>query len=534
MDLSDHDLLRQFAHDGSQTAFAELVRRHLDLVYSAARRQVQSPPLAEEIAQTVFLDLSRNALRITPATPLVAWLHVVTRRTAIDTIRKESRRQVREKTALEITGDEPSEADAMKTIPVWKQVEPLLDEALEELSETDRSAVLLRFFENKNFREIGLQLGISDDTAQKRVARALDRLRGAFATRGVTVGSTTLAAEFAVNAMQAAPPGLAASIATATALPLGALALESVAAGANPVVVATAPKIAMAIVAATLLGAAGWEVATVLRQRTEIAAISARADRLDAELRALRRERDSAAGEMRHTKAEIARLSSLDVDVDAEVAAWLARVAQLRKLAAQRPEQTLPEFAMLREKDWFDAAREAKFETEEDLIAHLASLRRKARERLAPRLRAALMKFVDAHDGQLPDDIAQLSEFTEAPLDSAILARYELLQRGDLANLPRETWLIVERTSIDEANDTLLHLTRWAGGVMKASEVRQPDLRAALQAYLGAHGGQFPSGPAQLLPFFARQPSPVALKAFLEKPSSDFTPAELQKLLPSD
>ncbi|MEO6567259.1 MAG: sigma-70 family RNA polymerase sigma factor, partial [Opitutaceae bacterium] len=90
---SDHDLLRQYARDGSQPAFAELVQRHVNLVYSAARRHVRSSALAEEISQSVFLDLARNASRIKPTTPLVAWLHIVTRRTAIDTIRRESRRQ---------------------------------------------------------------------------------------------------------------------------------------------------------------------------------------------------------------------------------------------------------------------------------------------------------------------------------------------------------------------------------------------------------------------------------------------------------
>src|SRR5476649_982025 len=96
MSMSDHDLLRDYAHDGSQAAFAALVERHLNLVYSAARRQVRSPQLAEEIAQSVFVDLARHASRFKPDMPLVAWLHVVSRRTAIDVIRRESRRQTRE------------------------------------------------------------------------------------------------------------------------------------------------------------------------------------------------------------------------------------------------------------------------------------------------------------------------------------------------------------------------------------------------------------------------------------------------------
>ena len=100
---SDLDLLRQFARENSQDAFAEIVRRHLDLVYSAALRQVRSPQLAEEIAQSVFADLARNAGKLKARTPvLTAWLYAVTRRTAIDAIRKESRRQLREQIAVEM------------------------------------------------------------------------------------------------------------------------------------------------------------------------------------------------------------------------------------------------------------------------------------------------------------------------------------------------------------------------------------------------------------------------------------------------
>src|SRR5688572_27117903 len=100
--MSDPELLHQFAHEGSQPAFATLVHRHLDLVYSAARRQVRSPELAEDVAQSVFLDLARSARNLKPGTPVAAWLYVVTRRTAIDAIRRETRRQMHEQAAAEI------------------------------------------------------------------------------------------------------------------------------------------------------------------------------------------------------------------------------------------------------------------------------------------------------------------------------------------------------------------------------------------------------------------------------------------------
>src|SRR5215467_8580658 len=119
MTTDDLKLLREYAEKGSEQAFAELVHRHLDLVYSAALRQVHSPQLAEEVAQSVFTDLSRSAKRMKPGTVLTAWLYQVTRRTAVDVVRRESRRQLREQLAVELT-------DMNAHPSLWSQIEPLL------------------------------------------------------------------------------------------------------------------------------------------------------------------------------------------------------------------------------------------------------------------------------------------------------------------------------------------------------------------------------------------------------------------------
>src|ERR1035438_7058219 len=148
---SDLDLLGQFARGKSQDAFTALVNRHVNLVYSAALRQVRSPQLAEEIAQSVFADLARDAGKLKPDTILTAWLYAVTRRTAIDVVRKESRRQLREQIAVEMN-------NMNETANEWTHIEPLLDDAMAALDETDRSAVLLRYFENKTLREVGAAL----------------------------------------------------------------------------------------------------------------------------------------------------------------------------------------------------------------------------------------------------------------------------------------------------------------------------------------------------------------------------------------
>src|SRR5664279_1562429 len=158
---SDLDLLGQYAREKSQDAFTALVKRHVNLVYSAALRQVRSPQLAEEIAQSVFADLARNAGSLagggdasSPKT-LTPWLYAVTRRTAIDVIRKESRRQLREQIAVELTNMNATPDSGTGVPPVWTDIEVHLDDAMAALDETDRSAVLLRYFENKNLREVG-------------------------------------------------------------------------------------------------------------------------------------------------------------------------------------------------------------------------------------------------------------------------------------------------------------------------------------------------------------------------------------------
>lgn len=245
MSANDFDLLRAFTRDQSQDAFATLVQRHLNLVYCAAWRQVRSPQLAEEVAQSVFADLARQAAGLKPETVLTAWLYQITRRTAIDVVRREARRQLREQIA--------SEMNAMNaTADDWTQIEPLLDEAMHALDDTDRTAVLLRYFENKSLREVGEALGTTDDAARKRVNRAVDRLREFFDSNGVSVSTSGLALVISANAVQAAPVGLAVTISAATVL-LGETLVP---------IVATTQAIAMttlqkALVATTLVAAIG-------------------------------------------------------------------------------------------------------------------------------------------------------------------------------------------------------------------------------------------------------------------------------------
>jgi RNA polymerase sigma factor (sigma-70 family) len=267
---SDLDLLRRFALENSQDAFAEIVRRRLNLVYSAALRQVRSPQLAEEVAQSVFADLARNAGKISgtsvpPVSSVMPWLYAVTRRTAIDAIRKESRRQLREQTAVEMTNMNATAND-------WTQIEPLLDDAMAALDETDRSAVLLRYFENKNLREVGEALGASEDAAQKRVSRAVERLREFFSKRNVTIGTSGLVVLVSANAVQAAPVGLAATISAAAVLAGTAVHTSTVIAATKTIAMTTLQKSLITITLATAIGTGIYEAHqnSQLREQNQI------------------------------------------------------------------------------------------------------------------------------------------------------------------------------------------------------------------------------------------------------------------------
>jgi uncharacterized protein (TIGR03435 family) len=256
---SDLDLLRRFARENAQDAFAEIVRRHLNLVYSAALRQVRSPQLAEDIAQSVFADLARRGTGILPVNEtnsLAPWLYAVARRTAIDAIRKESRRQLRERIAVEMNNMNATAND-------WTQIAPLLDDAMAALDETDRSAVLLRYFENKSLREVGEALGASEDAAQKRVSRAVEHLREFFSKRNVTIGVSGLAVLISANAVQAAPAALA-KVVAAVAIVKGAAAGGStlaLAKGALKIMAWT--KVNTAIVAGVAVLLAAGTIVTV-------------------------------------------------------------------------------------------------------------------------------------------------------------------------------------------------------------------------------------------------------------------------------
>lgn len=196
------DLLVAYKKNRSEDAFAELVRRHTNLVYSIARRRLSSEPLAEEVTQTVFFRLATCDAKINGDASLVAWLHRTTVHVAVDVWRSETRRRTREEKAAAM------ESTPTEDVQVWEEVAPKLDEALDVLNDEDRQAVLLRFFGGKRMREIGHTFGISEDAAKMRISRALDRLRTQLGAGGVSCTAAVLAGLLTERAIQAAPSHL--------------------------------------------------------------------------------------------------------------------------------------------------------------------------------------------------------------------------------------------------------------------------------------------------------------------------------------
>ncbi len=257
--LTDQQLLRAYAEQRSESAFAELVRRRVDLVYSAALRMVRDTHLAQDVTQGAFLALAQNASQLADHPVLSGWLHRTAQNLAVKVVRTDVRRRAREQEAATMNELLAGAPDAP-----WEQIAPHLDAALGELGESDRDALLLRYFERKTAQEIAQTLGISDEAAQKRVNRAVDRLREHLAKRGLAAGAAGLAAVIAANAVQAAPAGLAASI-TAVAT---ALTAATFATAATTTASGTVTLIKMKIIAAILVAAVAAGTAThFVRQR---------------------------------------------------------------------------------------------------------------------------------------------------------------------------------------------------------------------------------------------------------------------------
>ena len=501
--MNDLESLRQYVVHGSHDAFAELVTRYLPLVYTAARRQVRSPDLANDVAQTVFLDLARHAPKLRPDTSLPAWLYVATRRTAIDLVRREASRTRRDQTTMEVVAMNVPQSP-------WAEIEPLLDQAMNSLSAPDQQALLARFFENQSIAEVSRTLRCSDDAAQKRVSRALDRLRAFFTKRGLVTASAALAADLSSFAVQPAPSGLNLSIA-ATAAQQWATAFSG--AAARGVAFNGFAKAAFIAVCAAAAGLVVYQPIVLHRQTSEIAALSALATRWETQSRSLQAAHDRA----RPANATAARatepFSSSDAEFDTRLKTVLAHVAAVRQRFAADPAQRIAELAYLSDSDWFAVVEEQEaWGTTNDWRAVLGHVRTRAKNRLTSKLQVALQKYVEANAGELPTDVAQLGPFFDAAPDPSIFARLELKETGRADRLSRHATVIQEKksTAIDPPYDNLAVMGMDFTGVTSvnlfgpSNDDNELDtaMEVALKAYRAANPGKEPASPQELTPYF--------------------------------
>src|ERR1035438_2371469 len=211
MTSDDMALVQAYAAEQSEAAFATIVSRHVGLVHSAALRHLRDAHLAQDVTQAVFVILARKAGSLSPDTVLSGWLYRTALFASADVRRRELRRQQREQEALMEANIETSD-----TQTVWTKLAPVLEESMARLRDRDRDALVLRFFENKSMKEIAATLGPEERTAQKRVQRALEKLRGSFARRGITFSAALISSAIAANSVNAAPASMNA-LATAAA-----------------------------------------------------------------------------------------------------------------------------------------------------------------------------------------------------------------------------------------------------------------------------------------------------------------------------
>jgi RNA polymerase sigma factor (sigma-70 family) len=276
--MNDSELLSAYLKDGSEEAFTGLVNRHMKLVFSAALRQVGGDAhLAKDVVQNVFSALARKAASLRNHQALSGWLYTSTHHAAAAVVRAEKRRQASERTARLINESASSEAP-----DIWDRIRPVLDKAMNELSARDRQALLLRYFEDRPFAEVGERLSLSENAARMRVARALDKMHALLAKHGTA--STTAALAMVLTEHSAAatvPAGLVAEISgTALAGAAGAGALSLVP------FIATA-KMGAGVIGLLLIGFGLYEYRTADMTNVAVAAARQEYDAAQAHLEKL-------------------------------------------------------------------------------------------------------------------------------------------------------------------------------------------------------------------------------------------------------
>jgi RNA polymerase sigma factor (sigma-70 family) len=413
---SDVELLRDYAEAGSEAAFAELVKRHVNLVYSAALRQVAGDAhLAHDVSQSVFTNLAKNARSLSRRDALTGWLYTTAHFAAAKIVRTEHRRLQREEQYMREPVQDPTpEAD-------WEKLRPVLDAAMHELKETDREAVLLRYFENRPYVEVGAKLGINENTARMRVERALEKLRGLLAKRAI-ITSAGLASIISANAVQIAPSALAITLTNTS------FAAAGVGTSFAIFRIMTLTQLKVGISAIVVAGAAA---ALVLQHQAQ-QRLHSENDRLRQQIAQLKTESQDlpATNSKQMTSDEFNELLRLR----GEVGALRSQTNQLAKLQDENQKLQASVAAIVQTRQ---QAPEVLTPEQEFAQLEMSTAKQSA---------LGMLLYANDHGDQFPTNLDQATAYFEGsntPFTNQ--SRFEITYTGSLANLANPSKAIIVR-----------------------------------------------------------------------------------------
>ncbi len=542
MPNDDLTLLREYARNNSEAAFATLVSRYVNLVYSVALRSVRDAHMAEEITQAVFIILARKADSLGGKTILPGWLCRTARYASANALTIQRRRQHREQEAYMQSQLEDLSRQSEAAAETWNQIVPLLDGAMEQLGQKDHDALVLRFFENKTFAEVGATLGASEDAAKMRVNRALEKLRKFFGRRGVSSTTAIIAGTISAKSVQAAPVALAKSV-TAVAIAKGAAASGSTLTlikGALKIMAWTKAKTAVVVGVGVLLAGTGiFEAHQASTFQKQVQSLQQAQTTWSDKMLQLQRQLDNATNQLGSLEAEKEQLKSnrnttellklrgqvtvlqnaANDPTDAAAKALMAKVNKLKQRLEDTPDAKIPELQFLTEQDWLKAAN-GNLDTDADYRRALASLRDAGENKFGNMVETALQKFYQANGKQFPTDFAQLQPYFDSPVDDAILQRWEITPASTVPNLGMGDPIITQKAPVDDMFDQRIAIgpNGYGSTDFLSSEIRS-TLGPVFQAFQDANNGQESTNSSQLLPYASTAEQKALLQKLMQRDS---------------
>lgn len=479
--IEDVELIRRFREQGSDEAFAQIVDRYVNMVYSVAFRQLgESEHLARDVCQDVFVSLARKIETLRPEVILSGWLYRSTLFAAKDLRRREQRRRKRE--TLAMLEFDSNEGDYVN----WESVRPALDEAICNLAEKDRDAVCMRYFQNLSYAKIGEQLNLTENASRMRVERALEKLNGLLSRKKTGITVVALAAALGGQSALAAPAGLSAivsQVATASLVSgTGGSAIGVVINFMNTSKLTTAVAVLISSVSVGValyqtqeLEAAKFELSTRVsyevlntNEGEDLNALRSRLAGLDVTLSQL---------SLPATVADSSHGFSIE-EFEDELEEWTMKVDRIAAYLELNESFWIPELELLTLEDWLDGAKHAILHNEADFRRSLSHLRSAAKHKLLPVIKKALDAYTKNNDGKFPTDAMDLLEYADATLDPAILKRYYVSQAGDhpfIGHVSGES-VLIEDGSVDPVWDTQFYVSE--RGIL--GHRYMPDLRLSI------------------------------------------------------